>query len=85
MISMLPLQNNKDGGGPKWSILIVLGFILVMFKKYNQLKLDCCCRFAYNYFLDDFNKNGYTSKFAKNNKCNQELKTEYPWLKEVDK
>lgn len=43
------------------------------------------CRFIYNYFLNDFNNNGYVSKITKNNICNRELKTEYPWLREVDK
>ena len=44
-----------------------------------------CCRFVYNEFLNDFNENGYISKYDKNNKCNNVLKQEYPWLKEVDK
>lgn len=44
-----------------------------------------CCRFVYNYFLDNFNKNGYNSKYTNNNICNRELKQEYSWLKEVDK
>ena len=44
-----------------------------------------CCRFIYNYFLDYSNSNGYSSKYTNNNICNRELKTEYPWLKEVDK
>ena len=44
-----------------------------------------CCRFIYNYFLDYSNNNGYGSKYTNNNICNRELKTEYPWLKEVDK
>ena len=44
-----------------------------------------CSRFVYNNLLDDFNNNGYISKYDKNNKCNRELKQEYLWLKEVDK
>lgn len=44
-----------------------------------------CCRFIYNYFLDYSNSNGYSSKYTNNNICNRELKTEYTWLKEVDK
>ena len=44
-----------------------------------------CSRFVYNNLLDDFNNNGYISKYDKNNKCNRQLKQEYPWLKEVDK
>ena len=43
------------------------------------------CRFVYNEFLNDFNSNGYVSKYDKNNKCNNELKHKYPWLKEIDK
>lgn len=43
------------------------------------------CRFIYNEFLNDFNNNGYISKYDKNNKCNNILKQEYSWLKEVDK
>ena len=27
-----------------------------------------CTRFVYNYFLDDYNNNGYMSKYNKNNK-----------------
>ena len=44
-----------------------------------------CCRFIYNYFLDYSNNNGYSSKYTNNNTCNRELKTLYPWLREVDK
>lgn len=54
-------------------------------QKIQLAKTFGCCRFVYNYFLDDFNKNGYKSKFTKNNRCNQELKLENLWLKEVDK
>ena len=44
-----------------------------------------CCRFIYNYFLDNSNNNGYGSKYTNNNACNRKLKTSYPWLREVDK
>ena len=54
-------------------------------QKVQLAKTFGCCRFIYNYFLDDFNKEGYISKFTKNNKCNRELKSEHLWLKEVDK
>lgn len=54
-------------------------------QKIQLAKMFGCCRFVYNYFLDDFNKEGYKAKFTKNNKCNRELKKEYLWLKEVDK
>jgi len=43
-----------------------------------------CCRFVYNEFLNDFNNNGYISKYDKNNKCNNVLKKDYIWLKEAD-
>ena len=35
--------------------------------------------------LDYSNNNGYGSKYTNNNTCNRELKTLYPWLREVDK
>ena len=54
-------------------------------KKIQLAKTFGCCRFIYNYFLDDFDKTGYKTKFTKNNKCNRELKAKYLWLKEVDK
>ena len=54
-------------------------------QKVQLAKTFGCCRFVYNYFLDNFSKEGYQAKFEKNNKCNRELKVEYPWLKEVDK
>ena len=54
-------------------------------QKIQLAKTFGCCRFVYNHFLDDYNNNGYISKYNKNNKCNQELKKEYLWLKEVDK
>lgn len=43
-------------------------------QKVQLAKTFGCCRFVYNYFLDDFYKEGYTSEFTKNNKCNRELK-----------
>lgn len=44
-----------------------------------------CVRFVYNYFLDDFIKFGYKGKYENNNYCNRILKSEYEWLKEIDK
>ena len=49
-----------------------------------------CCRFVYNLFLDmriELYKTEQKSmsKTECNNYCNQILKKEYPWLKEVDK
>ena len=43
-------------------------------QKLQLAKTFGCCRFVYNYFLDDFNKEGYETKFVKNNKCNRDLK-----------
>lgn len=49
-----------------------------------------CCRFVYNQVLD-YRKYAYDTtkismnKTSCNNYCNQVLKKEYPWLKEVDK
>lgn len=54
-------------------------------QKTQLAKTFGCARFIYNYFLDNYNKEGYISKYSKNNKCNQELKKEFIWLKEVDK
>lgn len=48
-------------------------------------KIFGCVRYVYNYFLDDYKKNKYRSKYEKNNICNGELKEKYPWLREVDK
>lgn len=49
-----------------------------------------CCRFAYNYYLARQKKNRedggrYISKYDCNTDCNNVLKNENPWLKEVDK
>lgn len=49
-----------------------------------------CCRFVYNHFLAmriELYKTEQKSmsKTECNNYCNQKLKKEYPWLKEVDK
>lgn len=49
-----------------------------------------CCRFVYNQMLtiqqDRHNANEkHLSKISANNYCNQHLKTDYPFLKEVDK
>ena len=49
-----------------------------------------CCRFVYNQMLTiqkDRYRNGekHLSKFSANTYCNQELKTKYPFLREVDK
>ena len=49
-----------------------------------------CCRFVYNQMLtiqQDRHKNGekHLSKNSANTYCNQRLKKEYPFLKEVDK
>lgn len=49
-----------------------------------------CCRFVYNHFLAMRielykTKQKSMSKTECNNYCNQKLKKEYPWLKEVDK
>ena len=54
-------------------------------QKIQLAKTFGCSRFVYNKLLDDFYNNGYISKYDKNNKCNQELKKEFIWLKEVDK
>ena len=43
-------------------------------QKIQLAKTFGCTRFVYNYFLDDYNNNGYMSKYNKNNKCNQKLK-----------
>lgn len=49
-----------------------------------------CCRFVYNFTLA-YRKDLYEAtkksmnKTSCNNYCNQELKDEYPWLREVDK
>lgn len=43
------------------------------------------CRFLYNYFLERFETIGYKGKYENNNYCNQVLKEEYEWLREVDK
>lgn len=49
-----------------------------------------CCRFVYNQMLSIQqeryrNKEKHLSKFNANTYCNQQLKTTYPFLKEVDK
>lgn len=49
-----------------------------------------CCRFVYNQMLtiqQERYKNGekHLPKFQANTYCNQHLKKEYPFLKEVDK
>lgn len=49
-----------------------------------------CCRFVYNHMLtiqQDRYRNGesHLSKISSNNYCNQHLKTDYSFLKEVDK
>ena len=49
-----------------------------------------CCRFVYNQMLtiqqDRYqNKEKYLSKTDANNYCNRVLKTDYPFLKEIDK
>jgi putative transposase len=48
------------------------------------------CRFVYNHMLDIQKKRykdgeTYLSKFNANTYCNHNLKTEYPFLKEIDK
>ena len=47
-------------------------------------------RFVYNYYLKksemDYKNGGhYCGKFNNNNDCNQNLKGQFPWLREVDK
>lgn len=49
-----------------------------------------CCRFVYNQMLtiqQDRHKSGenHLSKMSANTYCNQHLKTDYPFLKEIDK
>ena len=49
-----------------------------------------CCRFVYNQMLtvqQNRHKSGekHLSKMSANTYCNQHLKTDYPFLKEVDK
>ena len=61
-------------------------------KKQEELiqKTFGCCRFVYNNCLNikitKYKEEGlYLSKIDLNNYCNRELKTQYKWLKEVDK
>ncbi|MCL2774831.1 MAG: IS200/IS605 family element RNA-guided endonuclease TnpB [Oscillospiraceae bacterium] len=53
-------------------------------------KIFGCCRFVFNYYLDkkitDYKTGGKSAnKMECNNHLNRELKTEYEWLKDVDK
>ncbi len=59
-------------------------------QKVQITKTFGCCRFIYNHFLAMRielykTKQKSMSKTECNNYCNQKLKKEYPWLKEVDK
>ena len=59
-------------------------------QKVQITKTFGCCRFIYNHFLAmriELYKTEQKSmsKTECNNYCNQKLKKEYPWLKEVDK
>jgi len=59
-------------------------------QKVQITKTFGCCRFIYNHFLamrieSHKTKQKSMSKTECNNYCNQKLKKEYPWLKEVDK
>lgn len=59
-------------------------------QKVQITKTFGCCRFIYNHFLAMRielykTKQKSMSRTECNNYCNQKLKKEYPWLKEVDK
>lgn len=77
-------QNNIDNKAYKYRIYPDKDQLVQLNKTFG------CVRFVYNYYLGLQNAwydagLSFQSKTTLNNDCNQRLKNDFPWLKEVDK